>query len=127
MLLKSALSVRGGETTHPLVEVAKDDLRSGDAMVVHEGGEARRLVATFEHGCSEMDVVDVHEPILAEVDVCPLAGALFARPPGQVVLSLMDDGEAAHDHVAKEMTAQVADWRHHPSHSERGANLFGLA
>ena len=59
MLSKSELSVLRGEPAHPLVEVAEDDLRARDAVVVDERREPRRLVAALEHRGAEMDVVDV--------------------------------------------------------------------
>ncbi len=90
MLLNSALSVLRRQAAHPLVEVAEDDLRPGDAVVVDERGEPRRLVAPLEHGGAEVHVVDVEQAAFAEVEVGALAGALLARPPRQVVLRVME-------------------------------------
>ena len=103
MLSNSELSVLGGEAAHPFVEVPEDDLRPGDAAVVDEGGQTRGLVPALEDGGAEVHVIDVQRLARADVEVGALAGARLAGAPGQVVLAVVHDGEAAQDHVAEEV------------------------
>ncbi len=96
-------------------------------MVVHERGEARGLVASLEHGRAEMDVVDVQRRARLEIDVDALAGALFTRPPRQIVVAVMDDREAAEDHVAEVVAAQHPHRMHDPAHAQGGADFLRLS
>ena len=63
-------------------------------MIVDERGEPRRLIAPLEHRGAEVHVVDVQQPAVAEIEVGPLAAARLARPPRQVVLSVVHDRES---------------------------------
>ena len=59
---------RRGESLHPLVEVAEDDLRHADAAIVQDRREAAGLVAPFEERGAEVHVVQVQR-VVAERDV----------------------------------------------------------
>ena len=126
MLLKSELSVRVASPRIHSLKSPRMIFGPSHAMVVDEGGQTRRLIPALEHGGPEVHVVDVDEPAVASVEVRALARALFARAPGQVVLRVVQDGEAAHDHVAEQVLPQVTHRRHHPAHAESRADLFGL-
>src|SRR5881628_2668356 len=77
----------GRKAAGPLVEIAEDDLGAGDAAIVNEGGETRRLVAALEDCRAEMDVIDVQLLAAAQIEVGALARPRLARAPRQVVLA----------------------------------------
>ena len=56
-----------------------------------------------------------------------LAAARLARLPGEVVLRMMQDRQAAEYDVAEERRPQVACRRHHPAHAELGAEFLCMA
>ena len=89
MLSNSELSVLRREPAHPLVEVAEDDLRPGDAAVVDERGQPRRLVAALEHRGAEVHVVDVQRAAGVDFEIHALARARLARAPREVVLAVV--------------------------------------
>ena len=126
MLLKSALNVFVARPRIHSLKSPRMIFGPVDSMVVDEGGQPRRLVSPLQHCRPEVDVVDVHQPAVAQIEIGALAGALLARAPGQIVLRVVHDREAAHDHVAEEMPPKMPHRRHHPAHAERRADLLRL-
>jgi len=61
------------------------------------------------------------------VDVGTLQAAFFAGLPGQIVLDMMHDGEAAEQGVAELVSAEPTSWCHDPAHAERCAKLLDVA
>ena len=116
----------GRHAAHPFVEVAEHDFRDADAAVVEDRAEPAGLVAPFEERRAEVDVIEVQR-VVADVDIDALAAARLARPPGQVVLRMLPDRQAAQHHVAEERPAEVPRRGHHPSHAEHRAELLGVA
>src|SRR5262245_62940041 len=123
--LKQRAESAGRQTSHPLVEVTQDDLRTFNPFVVDKPGEPRRLVPPLKHGGSQVDVIDV-QCVSLKIQVRALARAWFARSPRQVVLTMVNDREAAQHDVPEEMVAQVPHGSHDPSHAQGGADFLGL-
>jgi hypothetical protein len=76
---------------------------------------------------TEVRVEDVQQADIAEVDRHTLRPARFAGLPRQVEPRVLPNREPAQHDVAELVTPQLARRRHHPSHAERGAELFGVS
>ena len=93
--------------------------------VEHDRREALRLMTPLENRRAEMDVVHV-QGMAVERDVGSLQAARLARLPREIVLEMVRDWKAAEHGVAELMASTLTRRRHHPSHTERGANLLGV-
>jgi hypothetical protein len=116
---------RGREAAAPFVEVAQQNFRRMRAAVVHDRGEAFRLVFSLAIRSTEMHVEQVQH-LVVDHNVRTLAAARLAGAPREVVLHVLSNRIVRQHDVAELMAAQMAHRCHHPSHAERGTDLLGV-
>src|SRR5688572_6861462 len=110
---------------HPLIEIAKHDLRHANAMVVHDRAQAPGLIPPLEKCGAKVHVVQMQR-VVVEGDVDALAATGLARLPRQVVLRVIADWKPAEDDITEEAATQMPYGRHYPAHAEQSAKLLGV-
>src|SRR5262245_15975994 len=70
----------GGEPAHPLIEIAKHDLRDADPAIVNDAAQSSRLIPSLEKRGTKMHVVEM-QCLVAQGDVHALTASRLARLP----------------------------------------------